>query len=148
MVQHTAGPQLLPVPEQTKSGGRCQCPALREVYITYLHSGGKKILESKFDRMVFAVLLSWKALCSLHVEEIFMHSVVLMRPMEPGRDPLTIHIASLGVGHVALVRNCSVSTHCPVQREASGSLKIPSVLKTAQVLKPSSECHSRRGYSP
>lgn len=37
-----------------------------------------------------------------------MHSVVLMRPEEPGRDPLTIHTASFGVGHVAPVRNCSV----------------------------------------
>lgn len=43
-VQHTAGPQLLstPIPEQTKSGGRCQCPALREAYITYLRAGGKR----------------------------------------------------------------------------------------------------------
>lgn len=76
-----------------------------------------------------------------------MHSVVLMRPAEPGRDPLTIHTASFGAGHVALVRNCSVSTHCPVQREASGFLKTLFVLKTAQVLKPSSECHSRHRYS-
>lgn len=46
-VQHTAGPQLLPtpIPEQTKSGGLCQCPALREAYITYLRSRGKTDLK-------------------------------------------------------------------------------------------------------
>lgn len=38
--------------------------------------------------MVFAVLLSWKILCSLQVEEIFIHSAVLMGLTEPGRDPL------------------------------------------------------------
>lgn len=97
--------------------------------------------------MVFAVLLSWKTLCSLQVEEIFMHSMVLMRPAEPGREPLTIHIASLGVGHGALVRNCSVFYLLSSSEGRPGFLKTPSVLKTAQVLKPSSECHSRYRYS-
>lgn len=77
-----------------------------------------------------------------------MHSVVLMRPAEPGRDPLTIHIASLGVGHGALVRSCSVFYSLS---SSEGGLRISKdTIRTEDcpsVKKPSSECHSRYRYS-